>query len=1222
MRDVLAKLGQVVVNDIANKPIVPLHVDEVVRVTSKCTVPPFGQKAIHGKVNLVLHGYKMNVMTHGLEKWSPSLPLGIDVQMVYTTLADGSNRVTVVLRNNTWDWLEIKKGMPITRMVAANEVPKVTNLFSAEQTKEQSTLTKAERQDLLLEKLDLSGLEVWPEDQAGKARSLLKEYHDIFSLEKCDMGHTNATKHKIVLKDPDTPLFKECFRRILPPQLDEVREHLKLMLDAGVIWPSNSPWCNAVVLVRKKDGSLHFCIDFRKLNSLTVKDSHPLPCICETLESLAGAAHYSTFDMNSGFWQVPMDEESKQYTAFTLGSMGLYECESMPFGLCNAPPTFQRLMQNCLGKLNLTYCLIYLDDVIVFSETPEEHLWRMRVVFDRLCEHGLKLKPSKCEVFKSEINYLAHHVSQKGVLPSKKNLESIAECPPPDTYTKVKSFVGLVGHYRRFIKGFAKIAAPLYDLTSGDNKDKKSEHVDLFPEAREAFNRLKAACLQAPILAFPDFNKPFLLETDASGRGLGAVLSQKQADGRYHPIAYASHVMNETEQRYHSNKQEFLALKWAVTKQFHEYLSPYGKNRNEFVVRTDNNPLTYIFSSTNLDAAGQWWVARLASYNFSLKYQKGKDNTIADFLSRMNERLPEEDVQEYLNQIPYPGVKAVLDNTITPIEEHAEQGVRPTPDCRGDCHYQCHGLEARTEGGSSPLSGGQTPEGTTRNIKAALHKVLDKKATAAYVKAKEQLLIKNGLLYCKTRQGQADEIMFQFVVPQRHQSAALDGCHREAAHQGQCHSSALMQERFWWPGMTRDLRNRIKKCGHCRKYEAAPPVAPMKPLACSGPGELLHVDFTSIEETVPLKEDPVIRNVLVLQDHFSKYVVTYVVKDQTARTAAETLRNVYFGLFGAPAYLVSDQGKAFTGHVITHLRELYGVQKLRTSPYHAQTNGQVECMNQTIIRMIGKLEEDMKACWSEHLPELLLAYNATRSAVTGYSSYYLLFGRRPRIPVDYLFPTLRDSPHQTKMEVSVVAMQKRLKEALTVARHLTSEEVARQCRYYDRKAGTVALQPGDVVMVRTNGFVGKWKVKDQWEDGGFIVESQLEDWPVYKVKCPTSDAKQKPKYWVLHRNRLLLVTDEDASSIPGQAQAKVTPIVSNSTPEAFSAGTSSLEKLLPSLVTRQGGDLTSRVWLNGEFCTKPWTQMVLEATQSPPDLIEDEVSEPELEFSDSEPEGM
>ena len=266
----------------------------------------------------------------------------------------------------------------------------------------------------------------------------------------------------------------------------------------------------------------------------------------------------------------------------------------------------------------------------------------------------------------------------------------------------------------------------------------------------------------------------------------------------------------------------------------------------------------------------------------------------------------------------------------------------------------------------------------------------------------------------------------------------------------------------------------------------------------------------------------------------------------------------YFGLFGAPACLVSDQGKAFTGHLITNLCELYGVQKLRTSPYHAQTNGQVEQMNQMIIRMIGKLEQDKKAHWSEHLPEMLSAYNGTRSAVTGYSPYFLLFGRKARMPVDYLFPTLHNSPHQTKMEVLGIAMQKRLKEAFAVARHLTSQEAARQRCYYDRKAGAVALQPGDVVMVCTDGFVGKQKVKDWWEDGGFIVESQLEDWPVYKVR-----------YRILHRNHLLLVTNEDDTVIPGQpAQAKVTPTISNATLEASVDGGGSFAPL-PSLVTRK-----------------------------------------------------
>ena len=205
----------------------------------------------------------MNVMTHGLEKRSPLLPLGIDVQSAYATLSTGSNRVVVVLRNSTRDWIEIKKGTEkVARMVAANQVPRVVDTISAERPKEQPTLTEAERQALLLDKPDLSGLEAWPMEQAEKARGLLPEYHDIFSLEKHNMGHTNTTKHKIVLKDLDTLSFKERFRQIPPPQLDEVREHLKLMLDAGVVWLSNSPCCNAVVLVRKKDRLLRFCINF------------------------------------------------------------------------------------------------------------------------------------------------------------------------------------------------------------------------------------------------------------------------------------------------------------------------------------------------------------------------------------------------------------------------------------------------------------------------------------------------------------------------------------------------------------------------------------------------------------------------------------------------------------------------------------------------------------------------------------------------------------------------------------------------------------------------------------------------------------------------------------------------------------------------------------------------------------------------------------------------
>ena len=339
-----------------------------------------------------------------LEQRSPQLPLGIEVLYSYVT--------------HYWEWLcgcvspkhhwilgvSLKKVFPIARMEVANFVPPITADFIMSKPWTEK-MSDEERQKALMEKLDLTGLHRWDEDLTTKARNLLMEYHDLFSLEKSEIGWTKTVEHTIVLKDPNTTPFKERFHRIPPPQVEEVREHLKLILEVGAIWLSNSTWCNAVVLMCKKDGSLWFCIDFRKLNSLTPNDSHPLPHIGETLDSLVGSAIYSTFDLLSGFWQVPMAEESKQFTAFTLGSMGLFECDRMPLCLCNAPATFQRLMQNCLGKLNLTYCLIYLDDIIVYSKDPKQHLERMQVVFECLLAHGLKLKPSKCDLFKSQIIY-------------------------------------------------------------------------------------------------------------------------------------------------------------------------------------------------------------------------------------------------------------------------------------------------------------------------------------------------------------------------------------------------------------------------------------------------------------------------------------------------------------------------------------------------------------------------------------------------------------------------------------------------------------------------------------------------------------------------------------------------------------------------------------------------------------------------------------------------
>ena len=275
------------------------------------------------------------------------------------------------------------------------------------------------------------------------------------------------------------------------------------MLNGGAIQPLQSAWCNAVVLVRKKDGGLRFCIDFWWLNARTKKDSYPLPRMQETMESLVRARFFSTMDLKSGFWQVKTLEKSWQYTAFTIGSMGIFEFLRMPYSLCNALATFQRLMQNCLGELNLTYALIYLDDVIVFSQTEEDHLTRLQVVFERFREHSLKLKPSKCHFLCKEITFLGHKVSEEGMKPREEGLRSIAEMAPPRNYTKIWRFLGTTGFFRRFIKNYARIARPLNDLLEGEASKWKAQPVDLTPEAVEAFDLLKTKCVTALVWPLP-----------------------------------------------------------------------------------------------------------------------------------------------------------------------------------------------------------------------------------------------------------------------------------------------------------------------------------------------------------------------------------------------------------------------------------------------------------------------------------------------------------------------------------------------------------------------------------------------------------------------------------------------------------------------------------------------------------------------------------------------
>ena len=455
--------------------------------------------------------------------------------------------------------------------------------------------------------------------QQQQLNELFKEFQDVFNQGEDDLGNTPLLEHGIETHGP--PLLQP-YRWQNPAVRREEMAQVQQMLSSNVIGPSNSPWASPVVMVRKKDGSLRFCVDFRQLNAATVKDAHPLPRIDDLLDALHGAKWFSTLDLKSGYWQVPISEQDKAKTSFRTSSGQLFEFNQVPFGLCNAPATFSRLMDRVLAGLHWETCLFYLDDIIVFSSTWEEHLARLREVFERLRHAKLKLGAAKCTFAAKEVSYLGHRVTEEGLLPDPSLLAAIRDIPPPKTATEVRSFLGLAGYYRRYVKGFATIAAPLHALTRKDAVFHWSE------DCQTAFDQLKTRLTTSPITAFPDFSQEFRLYTDASTAGLGAILAQVR-DDKERIICCASRALNKAEKSYPATKLECLAIVWAVAK-FRPYLMAMP-----FEVFTDHYALQWLKTMRMGSALLHRWSAALEEYDFTVCHRPGKVQTHVDGLSRL-----------------------------------------------------------------------------------------------------------------------------------------------------------------------------------------------------------------------------------------------------------------------------------------------------------------------------------------------------------------------------------------------------------------------------------------------------------------------------------------------------------------------------------------------------------------------------------------------------------
>ncbi|XP_062386073.1 uncharacterized protein LOC134073108 [Sardina pilchardus] len=931
-------------------------------------------------------------------------------------------------------------------------------------------------------------------NQQQQLQQLLDRWQHVFSTHDEDYGCTDVVKHQI--PTGDVAPSRERYRPVPPTLYQEVRSLLRGMLEGGIIRESSSPWAAPIVLVQKKTGAWRFCVDYRKLNSMTKKDAFPLPRIEDSLTSLSQAAWYSTLDLASGYWQVQVEERDREKTAFTT-PFGLFEWDRMPFGLCNAPATFQRLMQRCLGGQLVESTLVYLDDVIVFSPDFPTHLRHLEEVFRAMERYGLKLRPEKCQLFRQEVKFLGHCVSYQGVAPDPEKVSAVQEWQPPKTVKQVRSFLGFVGYYRRFIKDFSKIAKPLNELLVGTGRPRGrgSPTVTWGPECDAAFQKLKAELLQAPILAYADFSQPFTLYTDASNAGLGAVLAQQQG-GVERVIAYASrslHPAERNDSNYSSFKIELLALKWALSEKFKDYL--WGA---KVMVVTDNNPLVHLHTA-KLGAVEQRWVAQLANYDYQIRYRPGREHTNADVLSRL------------------------------PVAEKVPPAV--TPSTQPEEGLLVAVIEAPgTDEGAVPVGWGWNPR-QWAELQAedpdlrVVHAYLERGALPPAEERRAQtqtvrqilshwgkLSLQEGVLCRAIQDNATHEVMLQVVVPQPQIQALLKAYHTDMGHQGQERTLSLIRRNFYWLRMEESVSTFIQSCPRCTLHKKRPDArAPLVPIVPKAPLHILAADFLTLSRPTDRYQ-----NILVATDLFTKYAWAIPTSDQTAITTARALWSNVIQPFGCPETLHSDQGPNFEAKVVQELCQLYGCRKTRTTPYHPQGNGGCERFNQTLLGLLGTLEKEQQDRWVEYLPSLLQAYNNSVHSTTGYAPSYLMFGRHVRLPTDMLLGVAQPEGAQSTTDW-VGRHHQRLRYAYEKVTEHLGAAAAKNKRLYDRTAQDAPLLPGERVLVREHQRRGRGKLSDRWESGPYVVVGcPRPNVPVYTVRPEGRSGPDR----VLHRNLL------------------------------------------------------------------------------------------------------
>ena len=795
-------------------------------------------------------------------------------------------------------------------------------------------------------------------EQQSHFLDLIYNYKEVFSLYDGDLGFCDALKHSIPTTT-DKPVYLP--HQQIPVQLQqEVRKCLESWLKQGIIRPSKSPYASQVVIVCKKSSKIRLCVDFRKLNAISIRDSFPLPRIEEALQAVQAAVWFTSFDLAQGYLQMAMEEADIPKTAFRAGSSSLFEFTCMPFGLTNAGASFCRLMEMVIGDQQFVTLLFYLDDICIFTNSADQMLDQIELVFSRLQQYQLKIKPKKSFFFQTEVSFLGHILLAKGISPNPEKVDKVWDWPVPKTSKEVHSFIGLASYYCRFIPNFAKWSKPLNTLIVPPAHQAKVHHGEMkkleltefvWSKECQGFDTLKCALTTAPVLVYPDYTQPFILETDASLKWLGAVLSQKGKDGEVRIIAYASRSLRPSERSmrdYSSAKIELMALKWSVCEKFKDYLLG-----SKFTIFTDNNPLVYVKTS-KLGAAQIRWLSELALYNFNIVYHTGRSNLIANALSHRpeakgenhNQTCSDNDDEEW-QAISYSTICEELQGIIGGVKvehslrEHIQVVQSAKDDINGSCKIEViagmvdvfHQVPSTTMAEHQAKDNQLAPvlewvcEGK-QPTKAVIYQVCSKN-TQQLMYQFHRLILKDGVLHRLYIHNNVE--YHQLVLPQRYHKKILQSLHNDLSHQGIDRTLDLLRERVYWPTMTQDASSWVKQCRRCQvaKGNYNIPKPKFGHLIAHNPLDLVCLDFTKVDPSKGGKE-----NILVMTDAFTKFSVVVTTNNQQALTVAKALVERWFHVYGKPSHIHSDQGKSFDNKIIDALCKMYGVKRTMTSPYN------------------------------------------------------------------------------------------------------------------------------------------------------------------------------------------------------------------------------------------------------------------------------------------------